>query len=81
MAHYAVIENGHVVNTVESDAEHALQNGWVAAEKEVCIGWAYENGVFTDTRIFPEPEIQTAPTKEQLMAELAALTAKIQALE
>jgi hypothetical protein len=27
------------------------------------------------------PQTQSAPTKEQLMAELAALTAKIQALE
>jgi hypothetical protein len=44
------------------------------------IGWDYADGQFIKPPA-PEPEPAPAPTKEQLMAELAALTAKIQALE
>jgi hypothetical protein len=82
MAHYAVIENGNVVNTVEADAEYALQNGWVAAEKEVCIGWVYLDGNFIDERpieaLIDDTPVQ--PTKEELIAQIELLTKQIQAL-
>ena len=76
---YAIIEVGTVVNVVLADAQFALSNGWVECPDDVEIGWTYANGVFTAP---PEPEVvaPAAPTKEQLMAEIAALTAKIQAL-
>jgi hypothetical protein len=75
-----VIENGKVVNTIEVDSLDFMP-GLVAAT-EGTIGWDYINGQFVDNTPKPtEPEPTTAPTKEQLMAELAALTAKIQALE
>jgi hypothetical protein len=81
MANYAIIENGKVVNTVVAEADYAVQKGWV----ELTIGgvdWDYINGQFVDNRPRPpEPEPAPAATKEQLMAELAALTTKIQALE
>lgn len=82
MAHYAVIENGNVVNTVEADAEYALQHGWVAAEKEVCIGWSYIDGNFIDKRPLEEPIHITPiqPTKEELIAQIELLTKQIQAL-
>lgn len=58
---------------------HMTPNGLVpfTAEEEAArdaeeAAWAYEQA---------NPPIPPAPTKEQLMAELAALTAKIQALE
>lgn len=76
---YAIIENGIVVNVVAADAEIASTNGWIACP-DAGPGWTYTNGVFTAPAVV-EPTEPAAPTKEQLMAELAALTAKIQALE
>jgi len=76
---YAIIENGTVVNVVLADAQFALSNGWVECPDVVEIGWTYADGVFT-VPVVVEPTAPPAPTKEQLMAELAALTAKIEAL-
>jgi hypothetical protein len=76
-----VIESGKVVNTIEVESLDFMP-GLVAAPEGTGIGWDYINGQFVDNRPKPpEPEPAPAPTKEQLMAELAALTAKIQALE
>lgn len=75
---YAIIENGLVANVVVADANLASENGWVDCPV-AGPGWTYVNGVFTAP---PEAEV-VAPatqTKEELMAELTALTAKIQAL-
>jgi len=73
-----IIENGKVVNTIVVDSLDFMPN--LVEATEGGIGWTYANGVFTAP---PEPEViaPVAPTKEQLMAELAALTTKIQALE
>jgi hypothetical protein len=76
-----VIENGKVVNTIEVESLDFMP-GLVAAPEGTGIGWDYINGQLVDNRPKPpEPEPAPPPTKEQLMAELAALTAKIQALE
>lgn len=81
MKNYAIIENGKVVNTVVADADYAATQGWILCESGG-IDWDYVNGQFIDNRpVLPEPTPAPAPTKEQLMAELSALTAKIQALE
>jgi hypothetical protein len=76
---YAIIQNNIVVNVALSDA--ALADNWIASNT-AAIGDRYENGEFIKP-VVPEPEAEAepTPTKEQLMAELAALTAKIQALE
>jgi hypothetical protein len=82
---YAKIENGVITNIVIADATFAAEHGLVEfpayfGDKAVGIGWKYDGTNFTE----PDPvviEAAPAPTKEQLMAELAALTAKIQALE
>jgi frataxin-like iron-binding protein CyaY len=77
---YAQIENGKVVNTVVANDEFAAQQGWVLCENGG-IGWDYINGQFVDNR--SKPEIETAPaapTKEDLLAQLNALQAQIQAL-
>lgn len=79
MTNYAVIENGKVINTVVAEADYAATKGWVELTSGG-IDWDYVNGQFVDNRPVPEVVETPAPTKEQLMAELAALTAKIQAL-
>lgn len=81
MPNYAVIENGKIVNVVVAEADYAASQNWIACPDEVGIGWEYISGQFVDNRPAPIIEPAPAPTKEQLMAELAALTAKIQALE
>ena len=77
---YAIVENGVVANVVVADAELAAQNGWVECPT-AGPGWLYDGQTFTAPPAPPTPEPTPTPTKEQLMAELAALTAKIQALE
>lgn len=77
---YAIIENEQVINVVVADAEFAAQNGWIDCP-EAGPGWKYINGVFTEP---PAPEPVPAPpppTKEELLAQLQALTAQINALE
>jgi len=82
---YAKIENGQISNVIVADAEFAVAQGLVEFptyidNQAVGIGWKYDGVSFTA----PDPVVAPvviAPTKEELMAELAALTAKIQALE
>ena len=72
-----VIKNGVVVNTIVVDSLDFMP-GLVEATAGG-IGWTFDGTNFTPP---PEPiVVSTEPTKEQLMAELAALTAKINALE
>ena len=74
-----VIENGVVVNTIEVQSLDFMPN-LIEAPEGTGIGWLYNGQNFTDPTppvvIAPTP----APTKEQLLAELQALTAKINAL-
>ena len=80
MKTYAQIENGKVVNTVIADDDFATQHGLVLCENGG-IDWDYINGQFVDNR--PKPAIEAAPaapTKEELLAQLNALQAQIQAL-
>lgn len=81
MPNYAVIENGKVVNMCVASIEDIKPKNWVLCENGG-IGWDYVNGQFIDNRPkLTEPDPPPALTKEQLMAELAALTAKINAME
>jgi len=73
-----VIENGVVVNTIEVDSLDFMP-GLVEAT-EGSIGWLYDGQTFTNPNPPVVVEPPPAPTKEQLMAELQALTAKINAL-
>ncbi len=82
---YAKIENGAIKNVIVADADFATEHGLIEfptyiGNKAVGIGWKYDGTNFTEPVLIPEPVI-TTPSKEQLLAELQALTAKIQSLE
>jgi hypothetical protein len=76
---YAIIENGVVVNVVVAEAEYAQSQGWIECPT-AGPGWTYADGVFT-APVVVAPEPAPAPTKEQLLAQLNAIAAQIQALE
>ena len=80
MNNFAIIENGLVINSVVAETDYAAQQGWVLLTAKAGIGWSYINGQFVDNRPRPEVVQPPAPTKEELLAELQSLTAKIQAL-
>lgn len=75
---YAIIENGVVTNVVLADAEYAAQQGWIECPN-AGPKWLYADGVFTKPELTVTPVV-TTPTKEELLAELQALTTKINAL-
>jgi hypothetical protein len=75
---YAIIENGLVINVVIAEAHTAHMNGWVECPN-AGPGWGYDGTTFTEPVVAPAPE-PAAPTKEQLLAQLQAIQAQIQAL-
>jgi hypothetical protein len=81
MPNFAIIENGKVVNTAVAEADYAAERGWVALPDNAGIAWDYIDGQFIDNRPVPEVVTPPAPTKEELLAQLNALSAQIQALE
>lgn len=80
MPNYAIIKNGKVVNTVVSEADYAAEQGWVELTGSAGVDWDYIDGQFVDNRPVPEVVTPPAPTKEELLAQLNALAAQIQAL-
>ena len=80
MPNFAIIENGKVVNTVVAEADYAQTQGWVELPCGPGIGWDYVDGQFVDNRPVPEVVTSPAPTKEELLAQLQAIQAQIQAL-
>ena len=76
---YAIIQNGVVANVVVADAEFASQNGWIECPT-AGPGWTYADGVFAEPAVV-ESTAPAAPTKEQLLAQLNAIAAQIQAME
>lgn len=73
-----LIENGVVVNTIEVDSLDFMPN--LVEATDGGIGWLYDGSTFTN----PNPPVVAKPlpalTKEELLAELQTLTAKINAL-
>jgi hypothetical protein len=77
MNKYAIIEDGLVVNVVIGQPELAPNQILVECEN-AGPEWTYADGVFT-APVVVEPTVVT-PTKEELLAQVQALTAQIQAL-
>jgi len=74
---YAIVENGLVVNVVIGQPEIKSNQALVECPN-AGIGWGYVGGNFVEPE---EQESITVPlTKEQLLAQIEALTAQIQAL-
>lgn len=80
MPNFAIIENGKVINTVVTETDYAATQGWIELTGSAGVDWDYVNGQFVDNRPQPEVVIPPAPTKEQLLAQLNAIQAQIQAL-
>jgi len=80
MPNFAVIENGKVVNVVVAETDFAAQQGWTTLPANVGIGWDYVNGQFIDNRPVPVAVTPPTPTKDELLAQLNALSAQIQSL-
>ena len=82
---YAKVENGVVTNVVVADSAWASEHGLVLcpdyddAGQALGIGATYANWQFK-AYVAPEPTPVAAPTKEELLAQLAVLSAQIQAL-
>lgn len=72
-----VIESGIVINTIIVKSLSELPN-LINAENGGGIGWKYDGSTFIEPDPISKPI--TAPTKEQLMAQLQALTQQINAL-
>ena len=81
---YAIIKDGIVVNAAVAEAEFAAEQGWVLLPERAGVGWSYVDGQFVDNRPpmpeYVEPTAPAAPTREELLAQLQALQAQIQAL-
>ena len=82
MANYAIIQDNLVINAVVSDSDYAATQDWILLPDGAGIGWSYSNGDFVDNRPkLPVLDIaQNLPTKEELMQQLAIISAQIQAL-
>jgi len=80
MPNFAIVENGKVTNIVVAELDYAAEKGWIAMPSGVEIDWDYIDGQFVNNRPIIPFVAPPAPTKEELMAELAALTARIQSL-
>jgi len=77
MNRYAIIEDGLVVNVVVG--QPALEPNQILVECENAgPNWTYVDGVFT-APVVVEATVVT-PTKEELLAQINALTAQIQAM-
>jgi hypothetical protein len=77
MNRYAIIENGLVVNVVVGQPELAPNQTLVECP-DAGPNWTYADGIFT-APVVVQPTVIT-PTKEELLVQLNALSAQIQAL-
>jgi hypothetical protein len=76
---YAIIKAGRVINIAVATPDIAAERGWVECPESVGIGWSFDGQ--TAEPPIEIPAIQPVPpTKEELLAQLQAIQAQIQAL-
>lgn len=90
MNKYALINNQNIVDNIVvwdgGDSWNPPQNMTCinVEDIECSIGWVYDGSVFSEPEVIevtPEPTSEvTPPTKEELLAQLNALSTQIQAL-
>jgi hypothetical protein len=81
---FAYIENGIVYDCYEVRPETIFNPAYAAlfveVPDEVRSGWTFDGTNFTAPPIPEPPTVPAAPTKEELLAQLQAIQAQIQAL-
>jgi hypothetical protein len=82
---YGFIVDGVVDNVIIAEEDFASQQGLVEVPDyvngEACgRGWLYDGTTFTKPAEIDVPVASTEPTKDELLVQLNALAAKIQAL-
>lgn len=82
---YGFIVDGVVDNVILADENFAAEHGLVEVpdyvDGEACgRGWLYDGSNFTKPAEAEVPATPPPPTKEQLLAQLQAIQAQIQAL-
>ena len=90
MYKYALINDQNIVSNLvlwDGETEWTPPNGLQPLNVEnieCAIGWVYDGSVFTKPEVVvvpePTPEPAPTPTKEELLAQLQALSEQIQSL-
>jgi hypothetical protein len=84
---FVYIQNGVVVDRTFIPPENVFYQPYasqfIEAPEDVELGWLYDGVNFTAPPALVIPEISTppAPTKEELLAQLLAIQAQIEALK
>ena len=84
---WAYVENGVVKDRVRVDPFTVFSTDYagkfIEAPEDVDPGWVYDGTDFTapPAPVIPEIVTPSAPTKEELLAQLTALQAQIQSLQ
>lgn len=84
---YVYVENGKVRDRVRVNPYEIFTSEYAAkfmgVDDEVDFEWTYDGEQFSPPPpvVIPEPTPPATPTKEELLAQLQALQAQIQALE
>jgi hypothetical protein len=72
-------ENNRICQVESQDFPVAKPLFWLDCSDNITTAWTYVDGTFVEP-VIPEPVVIAEPTKNELLAELELLTAKIKAL-
>lgn len=72
-------ENNRICQIEKQDFPVAEPLFWLDCPDTITTEWTYDGVTFV-APVIPEPVVSPEPTKNELLAELEALTAKIKAL-
>jgi len=72
-------ENNRICQIEQTEFPVALPLFWIDCPNYITTEWTYADGTFVEPSI-SKPNVIAEPTKNELLAELQALSAKIEAL-